>query len=580
MKRVLLLLVLCFGGFLAGCGGGGQSGAPQTARSSGTVVLHITIPPASKLISKTPPKTSGTQGRLIPANTVNLHITYTAIDTAAGALNGTLITGGTTQGDGVLDVAVSPGGTPLTKSVTLTNFAAAFTNVVTILAQDSNGATVASGATTIDITPGSTDSSQNVTLQSTVDGSSITQSNGSPVPTTLAAATSLTLKANFTNTSSVSITTVNPTNLTWSISPPNFASGTTNVDGTFTLTELQPGSITVTATYTEYGQLIQSATTLAIALQTPAVGAPTAIAFIESDEVTNLPQADLFDLGLDANTLFYDATLTNAAIDASAGYSRIAPPATGFPFVSDAVEFDTNTAPTFAGSSSRIAYLKGATSANDLWIVVKNDQSQVTAFPRGYRNRATTGSWQFTPVGGFTIIDVDSKGSLVYLLETKGGAYQLETLNNAGVSQGVTTIPAGLTYTPTNLAVSTTSTETDYYLSGASHIARFKVPVSGSSSLNPDFTLAFQTPIAPLDIATSEDSAFLFELDSSGVIHVFYTADGTVAPVTKSLTGSIITPGAGVAGSRISAKVSGSGILLNVLDTSAGNTQIETYTLQ
>jgi hypothetical protein len=581
MKRLLSILSLCFAvSLFAGCGGGqggpSQNVAGGVARGTGTVVMKITIPSLAEVtraLQAYAKKTGRSVDRLIPTNTSKVHVSYSQIDAATGALGLT-----------AFDQAVpAPDPTvPTVVTVTLPRFAAAFGNAVTVLAEDAGGVTVAANTITLNIESGSTTTNAEISLVPTADTMTIT---AAPAASVGFFGPNVTLTAHLL-AAGVAAAAPNPATLTWTESPVTY--GAKNVDGTYTIPALNvllPGTDSVSVLYKEFGQtLAQSAAPLAVTIAAPTIGAPTALAIVRSD-TTAVTTANLFDVGADGSTLFYDATQVINPPDAAAGWSRIAPPAAGFPQANDDADFDTAAAPTYAGAGSRMTF-----SSNNQWLVSNKAGTTLAGLAHGFVNRAVTAPpavWTFTPAGGFTIVDIDARGSLDYVLEKNGAAYQVETLNTAGASQGISTVDVP-GFAPTNMAVIVNGASTDYYLADAAKVVRVRVS-AGTKTVTADFTNAAGSPINPVDIAASDDARLLFVLDKTGPaagrILAFYTADGTVAPVVKNLTGSLIPASAGVAGSRMSAHANGiapafTGISIFVLDQAGAATQIETYLLQ
>ena len=138
--------------------------------------------------------------------------------------------------------------------------------------------------------------------------------------------------------------------------------------------------------------------------------------------------------------------------------------------------------------------------------------------------------------------------------------------------------PAG--FAPTNLAV-ISGGSTDFFLSDSTRIVRLR---SDGSVASIDFTNAAQNPLKPVDIAASDDSRFLFVLADKGAgggeLRIYYTADGSVSPVVSAVAISLIAPGAGVAGSRLSANQLSSSIQVSVLSLSGASKQVQTFNLQ
>jgi hypothetical protein len=518
--------------------------------------------------------------RLVPAETANITIGYQSVNATTGVLNPTAS----------VSVAVTPSATTATTvSEPLNDFAAGLSNTITVTALDSSSVAVASGSKALDVLPGST-SSVNITLATTTTSASI--SGIAAIP----AVGSVPLTAVVTTPGgdiSAAVNTANPGNLAWSISPAGLLATSATTGRSISLSSIAPvatSGLTATLNYLEYGQVVQTVTSTSFALSAPAFSAGVGTAIVDQGGAHTLA-ADLFDVSGDGSVLFYDATATPTGF-VGTGAARIAPLATGFPIASDEADFDTATAATFVGTGSRMALSPSpaGNSAQDEWIVISSDGTTVDAFQRGYKNRAVTGTWSVALAAGTTALDVDAKGSNVYILETTGaGAYQVDTRSRTtGVATGSAQAITGLSFAPTAIAVilQNAGAETDIFLAGPSQIALFKETTTGNS-LNLNFTGS--TAVTPADIATAYDSTdatsdkndprFLFVLDHTGganrvlVFNTLATTPAQLGPAIHALTGTAST-------NLAATKTSASTITVSVLDQSGGNTRVEQYTMQ
>lgn len=231
----------------------------------------------------------------------------------------------------------------------------------------------------------------------------------------------------------------------------------------------------------------------------------------------------------------------------------------------------------YTGAGTRLAY----SPQQSAWAVMKGDGSQINAVKAPFSVFWTqTAAGQTPAITKF--LDLDTKrfggNDFVYTLEQSGAsAYQVanRSSNNGTPVMNGTIALNSLGFTPTNLAVLLTTdqnnnTETDFYISGATQVAKVTV-VNGVVQVNASFI----TGITPADIATSSaDTRFLFVLDSATKkVTAYSTADGSLVNATSGLANV-------AASSRLAVADDGmGGVYIHVLDATGGNAQIESFKL-
>ncbi len=570
----LAAILALLGALLIGCGGGG---AARSGRKTGRITLTVMLP--KRPISN----------RVVPLNSTTLTISnYNTVDANGNvsAVTYSYTITSTDRTNGFATINTLP---PVLAGVSYT---------INITANDPNDPNdpnnkLASGSVPVSLTPGAT---QNLTVTLTSAVVSLIISTNQPptappvpaTPSSLASGQLLTLYAFTADKSGNYLYAANATGPTinW-VTSANFIVLSTSVVqnnpgySSITVLEKQPGQGNITATYVEQtvtGSQTIAANSVNITLLPPGLGAPTSTP-INDVTNTNVPAANLFDVvGESApagDVLFKD---TNKSIAGSAGVTRIVPYPTSVTGESD---FD----PTYSGALSRLTYL----STTNYWAVIKANQFQVMAFPRNSLKGDLSGAaWPYTPpVAGTKILDLDAPGTQpLFLLEQVGANYQIEIVQytaTTATSFKTVAVPSG--FTPTNLAVYVASAgEIDLFLTGSNagggHVA--KLILDGSYNLttsNLNFTSYAPTAI---DIAVSDNSniPYVYLLDlASNQIDVVSTVDGSLANVI-TVKGTLIVPGAGVAGSRLSVRSSPTGGFAYVLDQSGGKPQIESYPQQ